>query len=130
MRTEKIGLWEFLFQRKMPGIEDGRCECRQSNQTVKHILLECRLLARQRRNLWIDEEKRVHKEGGGSLDIERILTDCSCQKAAMLIRKTGLTGRSMAPHGGKLIKYVPSNRKKTSSRFFNLGGLGQMSPIG
>lgn len=77
MRKGKIGLREFLFQRKVPGIEDGRCECRQGNQNVKHILLECRNIARQRRNLWIDEAKKTRKEGGQSLDIERILTDGS-----------------------------------------------------
>ncbi len=98
MRTGKIRLREFLFHRKVPGIEDGRCECRQGNQTVKHILLEFRLLACQRHNLWIDEAKRTRKEGGRSLDIERILTDGPCvKKAAMFIKKTGLTGRSMAP---------------------------------
>ena len=70
----------------------------KENQTVKHILLECRLLARQRRNLWTEEGKRARKEGGRSLDIARILTDGPCaKKAAMFIKKTGLTGRSMAP---------------------------------
>ena len=98
MRTGKIGLREFLFHRRVPGIEDGRCECRQGNQTVKHILLECRLFARQRRNLWTEEAKKARKEGGRSLDIERILTDGPCaKKAAIFIKKTGLTGRSMAP---------------------------------
>lgn len=43
MRTEKIGLRGFLFQRNVPGIGDGRCICRQGNQTFKHVLLECRL---------------------------------------------------------------------------------------
>ena len=98
MRTGKIGLREFLFHRRVPGIVDGRCECRQGNQTVKHILLECRLFARQRRNLWTEEAKKARKEGGRSLDIERILTDGPCaKKAAIFIKKTGLTGRSMAP---------------------------------
>lgn len=74
MRTGKIGLREFLFQRKMLGIEDGKWKCRQGNQTVKQILLKCTKFALQRRNLWIDETKRARKEGGRSLDIERILT--------------------------------------------------------
>ena len=90
MRTGKISLREFLFHRKVPGIGDGRCECRQENQTVKHILLEFRLLARQRRSLWTEEAKRARKEGGRSLDIERILADGPCaKKAAMFIKKTG-----------------------------------------
>lgn len=98
MRTEKIKLREFLFHRKMPGIEDGRCKCRrQGNQTVKHIFLECRLFARQRRDLWTEEAKKARKEGGRSLVIERILTDGPCaKKAAIFIKKTELTSRSMA----------------------------------
>lgn len=98
MRTGKIGLRDFLFGRKVPGIEDGTCECRHGNQTVKHILLECRLFARQRRDLWKEEAIKARKEGVRSLDIERILTDGPCaKKAAIFIKKTGLTGRSMAP---------------------------------
>ena len=97
MWTGKICLWEFLFHRKVPGIEDGRYKWRQENQTVEHILLECRFFARQRRNLWTEQAKRAQKEGGRSLDIERILTDGPCaKKAAMFMKKTGLTGRSMA----------------------------------
>ena len=63
----KIGLREFIFHRKVPGTEDGGCKYSQGNQPVKHILLECRLLARQRRNLWREEAKRARK-GGRSLD--------------------------------------------------------------
>ena len=107
----------------MPGAEDGRCECRQGNQTVKHILLECRLLARQRRNLWTEEATRARKERGKNLDIERILTDGTCaKKAAMFLKKTELTGRSMAPlmEGNQYNTCIRTG--KTSSRFFKSGG--------
>ena len=78
MRTGKIGLREFLFQRKVPGITDGRCTCRQGTQTVKHVLLECRLYNQMRRGLWIEESKKARKEGGRCLDLEHILTDGPC----------------------------------------------------
>ncbi len=98
MRTGKIGLREFLFQRKVPGIGDGRCICRQGNQTVKHVLLECRLCNRMRRGLWTEESKKARKEGGRCLDLVRILTDGPCaKKAAIFMKETGLTGRSRAP---------------------------------
>ena len=42
MRTEKIGLREFLFNRKVPGIRDRNCSCRGGRQTVQHLLLTCR----------------------------------------------------------------------------------------
>ena len=61
MRTEKIGLREFLFHRKVPGIGDGRCICRQGNQTVKHVLLECRLYNQMRRGLWTEESKKARE---------------------------------------------------------------------
>ena len=43
MRTEKIGLRLFLYQRKVPSIESGFCNCRRGLQTVKHVLLDCSL---------------------------------------------------------------------------------------
>jgi ribonuclease HI len=42
MRTEKIGLKDFLFQRHVPGILDSKCDCGSRRQTVAHILLDCR----------------------------------------------------------------------------------------
>lgn len=62
MRTGKIGVREFLFQRKVPGIRDGRCICRQGTQTVKHVLLECRLYNQMRCGLWIEESKKKIKK--------------------------------------------------------------------
>lgn len=41
MRTEKIGLCLFLYQRRAPGIMDGFCDCRRGLQMVKHIPLGC-----------------------------------------------------------------------------------------
>ena len=49
MRTEKIGLKAFLFSRRVPGIPDSRCDCREGTQTVAHVLLECRKLRDIRR---------------------------------------------------------------------------------
>lgn len=98
LRPGKIELREFLFNRRVPGIEDGTCEHRQGNKFVNYILLECKLFARQRGKLWTEEAKKAWKEGGKSLDIKGILTDGPCtKKAAILIKKTGLTGRSMSP---------------------------------
>src|SRR5437667_1860659 len=51
MRTEKIGLRPFLYQWKVPDIENGFCECRRGLQTVRHIILECDRLTRLRRTV-------------------------------------------------------------------------------
>ncbi|KAH7548744.1 RNasehypothetical proteinH domain containing protein [Bipolaris maydis] len=43
MRTEKIGLNDFLFNRKMAEVVSARCECGERRQTAAHILLRCRI---------------------------------------------------------------------------------------
>jgi len=42
LRTEKIGMNDFLFKRRVPGVTDPRCNCGEGRQTVAHILLQCR----------------------------------------------------------------------------------------
>ena len=49
LRTEKIGLRDFLFRRKVPDILDPMCTCQEGRQTVRHILLTCRKLRDIRR---------------------------------------------------------------------------------
>jgi hypothetical protein len=43
MRTEKIGLNDFLFNRRVPEVISPRCECGERRQTAAHILLRCRI---------------------------------------------------------------------------------------
>lgn len=85
MRTGKIGLRAFLFARKVPGIDDERCNYRQENQAVKHFLLECRLLNQKRRGLLLKESTKARSEGGGSLDIGCILTDGQRAEKAVIL---------------------------------------------
>ena len=42
MRTEKIGLRDFLYQRGVPEITDPQCVCGEGRQTVMHVLMRCR----------------------------------------------------------------------------------------
>jgi hypothetical protein len=42
MRTEKIGLRDFLYQRGVPEIIDPHCVCGEGRQTVMHVLMRCR----------------------------------------------------------------------------------------
>lgn len=42
MRTEKIGLKDFLFNHRVPGFHNARCHCGERRQTVAHVLLSCR----------------------------------------------------------------------------------------
>ncbi|KAF5845849.1 hypothetical protein GGP41_009626 [Bipolaris sorokiniana] len=41
LRTEKIGLNDFLFSRHVPTITNPRCSCGERRQTVAHVLLRC-----------------------------------------------------------------------------------------
>ena len=40
MRTGKIGLRAFLYDRKL--VNNSRCECGHRSRTVRHVLSECR----------------------------------------------------------------------------------------
>ena len=42
LRTEKIGLNDFLFSRRVPEVASPRCGCGERRQTVAHVLLQCR----------------------------------------------------------------------------------------
>ncbi|KAF5232691.1 hypothetical protein FANTH_12862 [Fusarium anthophilum] len=42
LRTDKIGLNDFLFGRRVPKVTSNRCPCGSDRQTVAHVLLRCR----------------------------------------------------------------------------------------
>lgn len=46
IRTEKIGLADFLFTMKVPGATDQRCSCSWPRQTAKHVVMFCPLFDR------------------------------------------------------------------------------------
>jgi hypothetical protein len=41
-RTEKIGLKDFLYKRKVPSITSPICPCGRGRQTIAHLVLNCR----------------------------------------------------------------------------------------
>ena len=43
IRSEKIGLKDFLSRRRVPGIESGACHCGGPRQTARHIFIFCPL---------------------------------------------------------------------------------------
>src|SRR5271163_2362422 len=49
-RTKKIGLAEFLYSRKVPGVDTARCRCRAGHETPRHMALFC-----------IEEEEASHR---------------------------------------------------------------------
>ena len=89
IRTEKIGLRPYLFDRHVPGIDNARCECGSRRQTARHIMEECRYHRVARERHWLKEltDRRV-----GILTANKMLTDYP-QKAVEFIWKTGLIRR-------------------------------------
>jgi len=90
MRTEKIGLRQFLYQRHVPGVEDGQCECGRGSQTVRHVLLACPRHTVLRRRIWGEVPGR-RIEGK---DLKEILnTPAQATKAAKFMILTRLLGQ-------------------------------------
>lgn len=91
MRTQKIGLRKFLYNRKVPGYEDPACDCGRGFQSVLHLLMECPLYHKQRSKMW-KEEKR--KGGWIKFDLGLILNHSSyARKAALFMKDAGLIGQ-------------------------------------
>ena len=84
LRTQKIGLKAFLYSRRIPGCPDSWCQCREGQQTVKHILLQC--------PLWRVERRRMQLDGGEALtrDISSLLT--SYKGVRLAVRFFAATG--------------------------------------
>jgi hypothetical protein len=59
IRTEKIGLRDFLYRRRVPGITSSACVCGWSRQTAKHIVMHCPEYREERQRMW---------RTGGSMD--------------------------------------------------------------
>jgi hypothetical protein len=58
LRTEKIGLRDFLFTQRVPGVTNSRCQCGERRQTIAHILLHCRMLKNLRNQVFANLEGR------------------------------------------------------------------------
>lgn len=59
MRTGKIGLKMFLYERNVSDIDDTECACGEGEETVRHVLAECSLFGELRRTTWADEVRRA-----------------------------------------------------------------------
>ncbi len=90
IRTEKIGLKAFLYSRWVPGVEEEICEC-GARQTARHILHECRLFSKKRREWWAEERRKVKF---GVITHKDMLTKPRyASMAADFMRSTGLIGQ-------------------------------------
>ena len=95
MRTGKIGLRRFLYERRVPGVEDKGCElCGHGEQTVHHILSMCRKFRAEIRSTWKEEEKGY---AWRKITTKSMLTSPKyARKAAIFIKNTGLLGQFKA----------------------------------
>jgi hypothetical protein len=85
MRTEKIGLRDHLWKRKVPEFDNPGCDCGEGRQTVSHILLRCR----KYRDL-----RRREFDIQGRMDMRAILNESkSATKAIRFMEQTHLLGQ-------------------------------------
>ena len=90
IRTEKIGLKAFLYSRWVPGVEEEICEC-GARQTARHILHECRLFSKKRREWWAEERRKVKFSVITHKDM--LTKPRYASMAADFMRSTGLIGQ-------------------------------------
>lgn len=85
MRTEKIGLRDHLWRRKVPEFGDPECDCGEGRQTVSHVLLRCRNYRDLRRSEFGTQ---------GGMDLRAILNESkSATKAIRFMEQTHLLGQ-------------------------------------
>jgi hypothetical protein len=88
MRTGKIGLRKFLFQRHIPGTTNTTCECGRGEQTVQYVLLSCTNFKDLRTEIWKQRDGRRER-----MDLREILNKPEqAEKAARFMILTRLLG--------------------------------------
>ena len=91
MRTGKIGLRKFLYERNVPDISNTECACGEGEETVRHVLTECSQFSELRKITWADEVKKARYNW---IDLRSILTTSAyLKKAVEFMQKTGLLGQ-------------------------------------
>lgn len=87
MRTEKIGLKDFLFNRRVPDATDNKCTYREGRQTVSHVLMRRRRFRQLR-----------HQELGSTLGRHGLRALLNGRKAAAkairLMEQTEILGQT------------------------------------
>jgi hypothetical protein len=87
LRTEKIGLNDFLFTRRVSDVTSPRCDCGARRQTVAHILLHCS----KRRDL----RNHIFSNLSGRDNIRTILcTPRLATKAIEYVEQTQILGQN------------------------------------
>jgi len=92
MRTGKIGLRHYLYQRGVPDISDGDCRCGKATQTVRHLLLACPVFKDLR-------EQFLGRPGGGLVGGGNLKTILNTLKLAIRAAKFMLRTRLLGQFG-------------------------------
>ena len=94
MRIGKIDLKAFLYSRGVSGITDEYCECGSPKETIRHILIECKLFHKRRREWW--RKERTESLTGAIIYADMLTVPAHVSKAADFMRSTGLIGQYQA----------------------------------
>ena len=95
MQTGKIGLRKFLYEQRVPEVEDRECDlCSGGEQTIQHILSMCRNFRVEKKDTW-REDKKVH--AWRNITTKSMLTSPKyAKKTAIFMKNTGLLGQFKA----------------------------------
>lgn len=91
MKTGKIGLRKFLYERNIRDIEDTEYASGKGEETVRHVLTEYSKFSKLRKIMWAVEVKKARYNW---IDFRSILTvPALSKKEAEFMQKTGLLGQ-------------------------------------
>ena len=97
LRTGHCGLRAHL---RRTGIMDSAlCDCKEAEQTIHHILQDCPIWWKQRRQLWPQDESTTNKLWGTAEDLRRttqFLATCGLRVKARLINRRRRRRRSLS----------------------------------
>jgi ribonuclease HI len=86
VRTEKIGMNDFLFRRRVPSVTDPSCDCGEGRQTVTHVLLQCK------KHMALRRQELGHFPG--RLNLRQLLSERSvASKVVKFMEQTGILGQ-------------------------------------
>ena len=102
LRTSRIGLRDFLHEKKVSGFKDPQCPCGQGGRTVPYILISGRNSREATEMMWtIEREYRfgIHYKSREVIGLRILLTVPNyAVNPAKFILETGILGQFRSKH--------------------------------
>ena len=99
LRTEKIGLNQFLYQRRVPGVVSPACECGWHKQTTKHVIIHCPTYAQGRAQMYHEAGTSQYREILTTSKGVRVVTRWAIRSG--ILQMFRLARELLSPRGGQ-----------------------------